>query len=732
MRRRLAIISVVFFLFAEAVTAPSFAADLHVPSPYATIQDAISAAIDGDTIHVAPGNYFGPFDFSGKDVHILATDGPAQTILSNEGLGSVVTFQSGETRNAILEGFQITGGSGHVVVNTLYGGGILVRASAPTIRANIIVSNTAELGGGIACIEGADPLIRDNEIHLNGTTHGNSMPAVGGGVYIEGSSPIIEDNVIDDNQAKTFGGGIASEAGSFATIRRNRFISNRAGTGASMGGAIGCRGMSSVVIAHNEFSSNAADVGAGLFVGNGATANVRENTFEKNITSIVGGGIALIGDVGSIVENNILTKNRAAQGLGIYTQESDAKIVANTISFHNNANASGAGIACAHSSRVQIIGNTISENSANVGAGIWVVEDSDVEIERNRILRNVSIREGAGLYVHNAAATIVGNHIVANGTRRSGGAGVFLSLSNSILASNTIAANAASAPPEEAAGGGVYMFDSTVEIVNCILWDNVADVSSQIWRFAGSLNVHDSIVQGGWPGEGNLEYDPRFVDLGAADTHLRIDSPCIDRGNNAASRIPATDADGDPRTIDGDGDQQAIIDIGADEMRPEIAARYGSVHAYAGYLARVLRVNGESGDHERVVTLPKRTPLTFSMLAPPAGPETARFVLYAWPTEPDAVTVSVQPHGLGVSGLPTPLNSGTSNQPRTIWNNMGYRQRLGRPDLDSSPAPSTIFERPDGIGYEVTFTLQGFIEDLASEADGPISVTNAVVVRVVD
>ncbi len=733
MRRRLAIISVGFFLLSEAVTAPSFASDLHVPSPYATIQDAISAATDGDTIRVAPGNYFGPFDFVGKRIHVVATEGPEHTILSNESLGSVVLFQSGETREAILEGFQVTSGSGSLVVNTLYGGGILVRGSSPTLRSNIIISNTADHGGGIACIEGSSPLIRENELLLNGTTHGNSMPSIGGAIYIEGSSPIIEDNRIDDNQASAFGGGIASDAASTATIRGNVLRANRAGPGSSKGGGIGCRGPSSVLIVGNQFIGNAGDIGAGLFVGSGATATVRENVFETNVTNVVGGGIALVGDAASTIDGNTFAKNKAQQGLGIYTQESDARIIGNTISHHNNSNASGAGIACARSSRVKIIGNTITENSSSVGAGIWVVEDSDVEIERNWILRNVTIHEGAGLYVHNAAATIVGNHIVANGTRRSGGGGIFLSLADSILASNTIAANAAYAPfPEDSVGGGVYMFDSNVEIVNCILWDNTADTSSQIWRFAGSLNVHDSLVEGGWPGDGNFESDPRFADLGAADTRLRCDSPCVDRGTDAAPLILATDADGDPRRIDGDGDQQPMIDIGADEMRPEVAARFGTVNASAGYLARVLRVNGGSGDHERVVTVPVRSSLVISILAPPAGPDPASFVLYAWPTTPDAATVSLQPRGLGTSGLPTPLNAGSANQPKTVWNNLGYRQRLGRPDLESSPAPSTILDRPTGIGYSVTFTLQGFIADLASEADGPLSLTNAVVVHVVD
>ena len=58
-------------------------------------------------------------------------------------------------------------------------------------------------------------------------------------------------------------------------------------------------------------------------------------------------------------------------------------------------------------------------------------------------------------------------------------------------------------------------------------------------------------------GKDYVEGDPRFVDIAAADFHLRSDSPAIDRGSAAAA--PDADWDGDPRPIG------AGYDIGADE-----------------------------------------------------------------------------------------------------------------------------------------------------------------------
>lgn len=62
----------------------------------------------------------------------------------------------------------------------------------------------------------------------------------------------------------------------------------------------------------------------------------------------------------------------------------------------------------------------------------------------------------------------------------------------------------------------------------------------------------------------NVSADPRF--RGPSDFRLRADSPCID----AASSHLSTDANGDPRPIDGDGDGEAFPDIGAFEYRPPV------------------------------------------------------------------------------------------------------------------------------------------------------------------
>jgi len=65
----------------------------------------------------------------------------------------------------------------------------------------------------------------------------------------------------------------------------------------------------------------------------------------------------------------------------------------------------------------------------------------------------------------------------------------------------------------------------------------------------------------------NIFRDPMFMDPQAGDFHLLSTSPCIDAGNNAVPNLPPVDFDGNPRIVDGNGDDSAVVDMGALECQ---------------------------------------------------------------------------------------------------------------------------------------------------------------------
>jgi hypothetical protein len=101
-------------------------------------------------------------------------------------------------------------------------------------------------------------------------------------------------------------------------------------------------------------------------------------------------------------------------------------------------------------------------------------------------------------------------------------------------------------------GGG------TTEVRNCI------------FRKAFPSFVHDPIeysIVVNYPGEGNIDEDPQWMDPENGDYRLKVSSPCIDSGSTAG---PATDLDGNPRPVDvlgTGGDGPGAYDIGCYEFQ---------------------------------------------------------------------------------------------------------------------------------------------------------------------
>ncbi len=168
---------------------------------YLTIQEGINAASNGEEVIVCDGTYTGAgnkdLDFGGKAIIVRSENGAESCIIDCEGSGSGFFIQNGETSAAVVDGFTITGG------NRTYGGGVTcINGSDPTIKNCIITGNHAGSGGG-----GVNSGTNTGPTIVNCIITGNTSNTEGGGVRCHGSTATIVHCTIANNDGANDGSG---------------------------------------------------------------------------------------------------------------------------------------------------------------------------------------------------------------------------------------------------------------------------------------------------------------------------------------------------------------------------------------------------------------------------------------------------------------------------------------------------------------------------------------------
>ncbi len=293
MKRRFvqALAASAFFL---ALVATAQAKTINVPADQKTIQAAINAANDGDTVSVSPGTYVENIDFKGKAIQVVSTQGPSMTTINGNQAGPAVAFVSGESSSSVLSGFTITNGYAYSDSSSPYddGGGIVIEASSPTISGNVITGNAACSGGGGIYVGFAAPLIQDNLISHN-TQFACSGGVGGGGIELggTGAAQVIGNQIMNNSWTSGDGGGIVMDSAGTPLIENNLIQGNTA-TGvspAALGGGIAMYNDSDPVIVQNLIINNTADRGAGVSM------------------------LVPFGSMGPVVVNNTIANNSATQ-----------------------------------------------------------------------------------------------------------------------------------------------------------------------------------------------------------------------------------------------------------------------------------------------------------------------------------------------------------------------------------------------------------------------------------
>jgi Ig-like domain CHU_C associated/Right handed beta helix region len=213
----------------------------------------------------------------------------------------------------------------------------------------------------------------------------------------------------------------------------------------------------------------------------------------------------------------------------------------------------GGGIVIQNAGMPTIINCTIIRNAAVTGGGIHAGDGSMPKIIACKVMSNQATF-GAGIYFQGGSNGSVSNTLLS-GNRGIGA--VYNNTSNPMLTNCTFGGNGGY-------NGGIFNTSSQPTVTNTIIWGNATpfnDVQSI---------VRNSDIQGGYPGAGNINVDPKFVSPQPdgisptmnGDYHVQATSITIDRGDNGTISLTDTDLDGNLRRFSG-----GTVDMGAYEFQ---------------------------------------------------------------------------------------------------------------------------------------------------------------------
>jgi hypothetical protein len=501
------------------------------PHCYPTVQAAVDAAVDGDTIRVRPGTFTGgvtitkSLTLAGVNAHAskISGGGPVVTIGSRTSMPTVtltnLTIRDGLTTSnphAPECGVDVpVCGPGYAAATAIGGGIETFAGTTVTLVRTIITGNQAS------------PALTTRSVKAT-CANGPCPAAFGdaGGIDVWGTMRLIDSTVSDNHAsapAQSNGGGIVVHAGAALSLQGSRVVRNSAAATAPAGrfvsgGGIYVNGDARLTIDDSAVDGNSAllasalaspypiqdgnpdlsnSIGGGVFLNDGSTATIRNSTFDGNTVSVhtpsnqsfgADAAFCACGEVSLIVANarvdgnklvvRALANDNGPNGPAIFEADGSGTTITNTSIDGNSGAVTTSGDSGGLIGAVALFpggdaptllaNSSISNNTMSASAPNGKAEVDGAGLFNNGpLVIRSSMINGNRGTATGASAVAMGGGI-ANGLF---GGPAPLTLFSSRVTNNVLSGS----PGATLSGGGIYTVGFPVTLTDTVVADNAPD-----------------------------------------------------------------------------------------------------------------------------------------------------------------------------------------------------------------------------------------------------------------